>query len=277
MHRPRPARRAALRGLCRRRAVRDAVHPGRLRGRAARAARGGARGRPRVPRPRHLLDAGGRARARLLLFLRRGARHAHGPLRGSRCAHGRERVAGGAARPDLPPVRRGALRARHRTRDRAPPPAGADRDHDRAGRRDQARGPHAGAVRRRAPGATRVPGDPDRGQPRAGVPRARSARGMGAAAPGWPHGRDLLPLTRGPDGEALPRRSRPGLHLPAGPARLRMRARARGGADQPPRGAPEPGRGGRQPAGAVGAPARGAEACPRRGGRRRAENEGEGR
>ena len=50
----------------------------------------------------HLLDAGRRARARLLLFLRRAARHAHGPRPGARRARGRERVARGAAGGDLP-------------------------------------------------------------------------------------------------------------------------------------------------------------------------------
>ena len=36
-------------------------------------------GRPRVPGPRHVLDAGGHARARVLLRLRRAAGHADGP------------------------------------------------------------------------------------------------------------------------------------------------------------------------------------------------------
>ena len=45
---------------------------------------------------------------------------------------------------------------------------------------------------------------------------------------------DLLPLARGPARQALPRRARPGLHLPARPARLRLRPRARGGAADAP-------------------------------------------
>ena len=41
------------------------------------------RGRPRLPRPRHVLDAGRHARARLLLRLRRAAGHADGPRPGA--------------------------------------------------------------------------------------------------------------------------------------------------------------------------------------------------
>ena len=47
--------------------------------------------------------------------------------------------------------------------------------------------------------------------------------------------RDLLPFARGPARQALPRRARAGLHLPAGPADLRLRPRARGRARQPSR------------------------------------------
>ena len=45
------------------------------------AARRGRAGRHGLPRPRHVLDAGRHARARLLLRLRRAARHADGPRR----------------------------------------------------------------------------------------------------------------------------------------------------------------------------------------------------
>ena len=50
-----------------------------------------------------------------------------------------------------------------------------------------------------------------------------------------PAGRDLLPLARGPARQALPRGPRPGLHLPAGPAGLRLRSRAGGRAARPRR------------------------------------------
>ena len=113
--------------------------------------RGGAAGGPPLYGPRHLLDAGGRVGARLLLFLRRAARHAHGHLAGARRAHDPERVARGPPGRDHPRVRRGALRAPHRARDRAPPRARADRHHHGAGGRDQARRADTRAVRGRSP------------------------------------------------------------------------------------------------------------------------------
>ena len=77
-------------------------------------------------------------------------------------------------------------------------------------------------------------------------------------------GGDLLPLARGPPGEALLRRARPRLHLPARVPGLPSAARARGRAAVPAGGAPPRGRGRAQPALALGAPARGAEAARRR-------------
>ena len=65
--------------LARRGGLRDALPAHGLRGGARAARRRGPPGRPRLPRPRHVLDAGGHPRARLLLLLRRAARHAHGP------------------------------------------------------------------------------------------------------------------------------------------------------------------------------------------------------
>ena len=153
-----------------------------------RCARGPAGG-PALYGPRHLLDAGGRAGARLLLLLRRAARHAHGHRAGARRAHDRERVARGAAGGDDPRVRRGALRAPHRARDRAPPRARADRHDHRAGGRDQARGPDAGAVRR---AATRRAAPSRRSASRSTTSSARSSarcppRGSCCApAAGWP-------------------------------------------------------------------------------------------
>ena len=71
-------------------------------------------------------------------------------------------------------LRRGALRAADRARDRAPPPRAAVRAHGRARRDDQGRDPRAGALRRRASGEARLPGAADRRQRRAR--RARGAR-----------------------------------------------------------------------------------------------------
>ena len=65
--------------------MRHALHPRRLRRRARSTLREeGVERRPRLPRPRHVLDAGRHARARLLLRLRRAARHADGPRPGAR-------------------------------------------------------------------------------------------------------------------------------------------------------------------------------------------------
>ena len=90
------------------------------------------------------------------------------------------------------------------------------------------------AVRRKFGGgspAKRVfQADPDRGERRARRPRRGAARGVAAAARGRPPGRDLVPLARGPAGEALPGRPRAWMHLPARPARLRLRPHAGGGA-----------------------------------------------
>ena len=73
-----------------------------------------------------------------------------------------------------------------------------------------------------------------------------------------PPRRDLLPLARGPARQALPGRARPGLRLPARPARVRLRPRAGGRADRPRRRRPDAGRDRRQPACEVRPPAGGA-------------------
>ena len=71
--------------------------------------------------------------------------------------------------------------------------------------------------------------------------------GLGRARPRRPAGRDLLPLARGPDGQALPGRPGPGLHLPAGLPDLRVRPRARGRAAHPSCRGPHAGGGRGQP------------------------------
>ena len=201
-------------------------------------ARGGPRGGRRLPRPRHLLDAGGRPRARLLLLLRRAAGHAHGSRPGARRAHGRQRVGRAPARPDLPPLRRGAQRAQDRARDRRAGGA-ARRSRRPASWWRRSRPPCPPPCRRSfgggPPGQAGLPGDPDRGQRRARLARPRAAAGLGPAAPRRPLRRDLVPLARGPARQALPGRARPRLHLPAGLPGLRLRARARGRAADRPR------------------------------------------
>ena len=94
--------------LATRGALRDALPSDGLRGGPGAAGRRGGPGGRRLPRPRHLLDAGRRARARLLLQLRRAARHAHGPVAGARRARDRERVGRAAPVTAAAPLRRGA-------------------------------------------------------------------------------------------------------------------------------------------------------------------------
>ena len=83
---------------------------------------------------------------------------------------------------------------------------------------------------------------------------------LGAAARRWPICRDFLPLAGRPPREALPRRPRAGLHLPAGPPGLRLRARPGGRAAHPPRRRADARRGRRQPPRAVRPDARRTEA-----------------
>ena len=69
----------------------------------------------------------------------------------------------------------------------------------------------------------------------------RAADRLGHAADRRPPRRDLLPLARGPPGQAVPRRARPWLRLPAGAAGLRLRPPARSRPAHPPRGLSGPG------------------------------------
>ena len=101
--------------------VPHALHPRRLRRRARAAADGGRRGRPRLHGPRHVLDAGRHVGARLLLRLRRPARHAHGPRAGAHRRRHRQHVGRAPARAPVARVRRGALRPPDRPRDRPRP------------------------------------------------------------------------------------------------------------------------------------------------------------
>ena len=132
-------------------------------------------------------------------------------------------------------------------------------DH-RARRRDQAAVPAPAQFGARPSGAARVPGDPDRGQRRAQLARPRPSGGLEAAAPGRAHGRDLVPLARGPAGQAVPGRARARLHLPARPAGLRLRPRAAGRADHTPGRQADRGRARAQSARPFGKAARGPEA-----------------
>ncbi len=166
------------------------------------AGRGPAR-RPRLHGPGHLVPPARRRGARLLLHLRRAARHAHGPRPG---AVGRGASSTSGPQDRLAGVIREHGDERHARaiarRDRPPPPAG---DHGRARRDDSRRGAARLPLRARASGEADLPGDPDRGQRRAGFHRPGAARRLGAAARGRAPGGDLVSFARGPPGEALPR------------------------------------------------------------------------
>ena len=147
-------------------------------------------------------------------------------------------------------LRRGPELRANRARDRDAARPRADRDDRRARRRDRGRaaGSREAELRRRQPGQASVPGDPHRGELRARLARPRAAAGVGGAARRRPVRGDLLPLARGPAREALPRRARARLRLPARLPGLRVRPRARGRADHRPRRGADARRGGRQPA-----------------------------
>ncbi len=135
------------------------------------------------------------------------------------------RLAGISAR-----VRRGAPRRSDRPRDRARSRAVSDRNDARARGGHHRRDSHSGSLCRWAPRQAHVSGSADRRQRRAGTARSGAAACLGAAARGRRACRDLLSLAGGQARQALPRRARSRLHLPARPARVRLWARARGGA-----------------------------------------------
>ena len=139
--------------------------------------------------PRHLLDAGRPAGARVLVRRRCAARHADGSRVRADRRRGGQRVGRAGDRPGAGAVRRGAVRAADRPGDRPPPGDGAVRAHRRPGRRDQVGDPDAQPLRPGPPGEALVPGAADRGQRRARVaPRGPRQRARGARGPaaGWP-------------------------------------------------------------------------------------------
>ena len=127
-------------------------------------------------------------------------------------------------------LRRGAPRRLDRPRDRPPPP---DRDHQPSWSRrsrPRSRRPTASAAGIPPSAPSRRSGSPSTASSRRSTGRCRWP---GSCCGRRPPGRDLLPLARGPPRQALPRRPRPRLRLPARDPGLRLRARARGrAADQ---------------------------------------------
>ena len=147
------------------------------------------------------------------------------------------------ARGHLQALRRGALRPPDRARDRPAPRVAAVRAHGRPGRGDQGGDSRAGPLRRGASREARLPGAAHRGERRARRARARAAGGARDAAARRPARRDLVPLARGPDRQAVPPQAGARLHVPARLPGLRLRlgaddarnAAPRGAADAPPR------------------------------------------
>ncbi len=246
LHRPRPRGRGALRGVRDRGAVRRPASSAATTPTRSPSSRDeGLEPDVDLLRPRRLLDADRRLGARLLLRLRRAARHADGPRRPADRGRPRQRVARAPARRD--PAR---ATARSATRAGSPPrssAAGRSRRPPSWSRRSATRCPPSARFGRGHPGEAHLPGAPDRAQRGARLARPRPAGSPGSLlAPRRPAGRDLLPLARGPPGEALHRRPRPGLHLPAGAARSACaatsprRSRSRGARSRPARASSRP-------------------------------------
>ena len=119
--RSRSGRRGAVRRARGRGPVPHPVHPRRLRRpRSAELERGAAAGRPALPRPRDVVDAGRHLGARLLVRLRRAARHADGSRPGAdRRARSSTPGTSGGSRGCSASTARSATRPRSRARSRA--------------------------------------------------------------------------------------------------------------------------------------------------------------
>ena len=165
--------------------------------------RAGHRRRRRHPvRPRRLLDAARRPRARVRLRRGRAAGHADGRHRGSDRGRRAEQLPGRRARPDPAHLRRGEVRPPDRAGDRQGPRDRAVHRVGAAGAAAPRHDPRAGAAYRRAPGQAHLPGAAHRGQRRARRAAPGDPGGHRLDQGGWPRRGDELPLARGPAGQA---------------------------------------------------------------------------
>ena len=180
--------------------------------------------------------------ARLLLRLRRAARHAHGPRAGADARARSSTPATSAGwRGCSASTARSATPAPDRARDRARARARRARHDPRARRDDQGRGPGPARVRER-------PSRPAGRSRRCGSRSTTSSAQLDAALPARvgraPAGRRLAAISfhslEDRARQALPCGARAWLRLPAGAARLRVRPRARGRASCAPRAWPRP-------------------------------------
>ena len=158
--------------------------PRRLRARPLAARRERRQGRRDPARPRNLVDAGRPAGARLLVRDRRAARHAHGPSTSSP-RRPRSSTPGTSASSSRSSGATGRSGSPRRSRGRSSAtPGDAVHAHRRARRRDQARDPDPGAVRRGPSGEARLPGASHRRQRRAGRPRGGAPAALEMLRPG---------------------------------------------------------------------------------------------
>ena len=202
----------------------------------------------------HELDAGRQPRARVRLRVRRAARHADGPRPGADGARDRQHLGPPPARAHAARVRRGALRGPDRGRDRPPPrPPGARRRPSSSTTRSPPRSPRppASPAATRPSARSRRSGSPSTASSSSSTRRSRSpgaSRRSAAASPRSPSTRSRTAASSA----SSPRRPR--LHLPARPARVRVRQHARGGARAPPLDRAHPGRDRGEPPIEVGSP-----------------------